>query len=194
MGQQFYLPSLNLKYGDYKITVKALANGFRPSKESNAELYSGKLYAFYMNDYAYQRDANMTWEEWVASEYNVEGFFLDNNMVFDKNDRVIINSEGMPVESSALITDMTYYTQNPKYFFVLLEGETQDTAFRYVAGMVWGAWVKTHLNNGVFQIVDDTVMDTQGHYLRFRSVISGEEVYGPILYDDLVITRTYYLR
>ena len=193
MGQQFYLPSLNLKYGDNKITVKALANGFRPSKDSNTVSYTGKLYAFYMNDYAYQRDAEMTWQEWVASEYNVEGFFIDANMVFDTNDRVIIYSECMPVESSALIKDKTYYTENPKYFFVLFEGDTSDTAFRYVDRMVWGAWVETHFNNGVFHIEGNMIKDAEGRYLCFRVFNSGEEVYYPILDNDFVQPKTYYL-
>ena len=39
------------------------------------------LITFTVNDVEYQAEEGMTWEEWVNSEYNVDGFWCDSNYV-----------------------------------------------------------------------------------------------------------------
>ncbi len=79
----FDLSALNLSAGTHSITVRAKANGYADSAESNAVSYVvADLITFtsapYGADYSATRYAEdgMTWQEWVESEYNTVDWYI----------------------------------------------------------------------------------------------------------------------
>jgi hypothetical protein len=47
-----------------------------------------KLITFTVDGVEYQAEETMTWEEWVNSEYNTDGFYISNNLTY-KGDKFI---------------------------------------------------------------------------------------------------------
>ena len=55
---------------------------------------------FYINEYIagvskeYELDANMTWEQWVNSSYNTDGFYINSNTIYHPNSKNAIYGAG----------------------------------------------------------------------------------------------------
>ena len=62
------------------------------------------------NRYGYQFDSGMTFVQWVESEYNTDGFIIENNCIVNKttNKMIVDVVTGKAIDPSAVIKN-TYY-------------------------------------------------------------------------------------
>jgi hypothetical protein len=71
-----------------------------------------KLITFYVDNTEYQAEQGMTWEDWVNSEYNTNGFYVSEkynfNYVFFSNGDFVMESEGGVVEPNQSIKPINY--------------------------------------------------------------------------------------
>lgn len=118
----FDLKTLGLADGDYEITVVAKASGYKDSPPSNAVDYvvESDLITFYIGTITnpsviYHAEPNMTWEQWVNSEYNTVGFKIVNGTVYNSDGSYYIDS----VSATDTISNGASY-----YLFVTPQEET----------------------------------------------------------------------
>lgn len=74
----------------------------------------------YLTDSTYQAEPNMTWAEWINSEYNTDGYYTHSgsgyNLIYIKSSRYLIYydaiSSSYVVTTDTIIADHTYYNTN----------------------------------------------------------------------------------
>lgn len=75
----FNLTTLNLSEGDHTFVVQATAPGYESSDYSNEVTYTAgegvELISFTIAGKQYYAEPDMTWGDWVNSEYNVDDAF-----------------------------------------------------------------------------------------------------------------------
>jgi hypothetical protein len=71
---------------------------------SHGSGWSEKTMTFYVNSVAYTAFEGMTWGDWIASEFNVDAFFLDMyGRVHDDTGKTVTTRENKQVVSSDYI-------------------------------------------------------------------------------------------
>lgn len=76
MSTTFDLSTLGLEDGTYSITVVAKGVNLKNSPQSDAASYTVQavsLISFTIEGTSYQAEPDMTWEEWIESDYNTSG-------------------------------------------------------------------------------------------------------------------------
>lgn len=67
------------------------------------------LYNFIVNDILYQSEPNMTWEQWINSKYNTEGYTVyDREFIYNSDGKTVYFS-GTPVRPYDLIVNGRAY-------------------------------------------------------------------------------------
>lgn len=69
-------------------------------------------FQFYIGEYStgvtkeYESDANMTWEQWVNSSYNTDGFYISSDKIYHPNSKNAIYEDGggIPCKPSDIIS------------------------------------------------------------------------------------------
>lgn len=130
----FDLFTLNLSAGTHSITVKARASSYADSEVSNAVDYAAGEITFTIDGRPYYADKDMTWVEWVASEYNR-----------------FSNNAGT----------LTRYFENRMSDVYLSDGKTQVPIGAIMRGIHSGGgnWEVVMLN-GICVLDSDTIMPT----------------------------------
>lgn len=84
MAITFDLASLGLSPGNYEVYATVSALGYAESDKSNAVTYvvepqeeEPKEITFNIGNATYTALSGMTWAEWVDSEYNTNGYYID---------------------------------------------------------------------------------------------------------------------
>lgn len=67
---------------------------------------------FVIDDIIYEADENMTWLNWVNSEYNINGYAIDlNNYVENSSGAILVdNSNNLITSDMEIVADATYTT------------------------------------------------------------------------------------
>jgi hypothetical protein len=69
----------------------------------------GHLFTFTIDGIEYQAEAIMTWEEWVDSEYNIDGYLNYNGIITNSSvSRNVVSSSGISIFSNSVINQYTY--------------------------------------------------------------------------------------
>lgn len=108
----------SLSDGSHNITIVAKADGYADSKPS-AAVSVGKgpavtLINFTIAGTSYQAEEGMTWEEWVNSSYNTDGYYISDIYVLKGANQHVStqnkdNSLFYVVSGDLIIDGSTYY-------------------------------------------------------------------------------------
>lgn len=116
----FDLSSLELPTGTYSIYVKLSRDGYQDSEASNIVEYtvggsSANLISFTIDGTAYQAEDGMTWEQWVESSYNTDGYRLRiGHSVASSNGWYVIDEEGtLEFPTDTISNGVDYALQDP---------------------------------------------------------------------------------
>lgn len=79
-------------------------------------------FQFYIGEYStgvtkeYESDANMTWEQWVNSSYNTDGFYISSDKIYHPNSKNAIYEDGggIPCKPSDIISPNGSYIDSSR--------------------------------------------------------------------------------
>ena len=127
------------------------------------------MQTFSIGDGFYQYDENMTWEQWVYSDYNVSGFYTNNDgKVYAPNGTFLTDRDYVAVSTNDVINDTWYRVLGKDEIVFTLAG----SVYRAKAGMTWRQWVESDYTN-YYKIQDGEVCD---YWNQHRIVMDGVAV------------------
>lgn len=72
---------------------------------------SGGDFYFYIDSTIYYAEVNMTWNSWVNSIFNKDGYKINNGTVVNNDNLIVVNSGSRPVQArTKIIENHTYQT------------------------------------------------------------------------------------
>lgn len=98
---------------DYK---RAYGMSIRPVQDENIQLdvimisFTVKRTLSSTVNYTFQAESGMTWFEWIHSEYNTEGYYIEDNLIYDKDGLQFFepNDSGDVLPSSNIVGGRVY--------------------------------------------------------------------------------------
>lgn len=151
-----------------------ISNVLKSDTILSEEYTAGVLQAFSVDGVAYLKTAQMTWRQWVDSEYNVDGFIISAGFVRYRGNKVY---EVSP--SDIIATSGVYRT----YFdFYIVQGGNQ-IAF---TGQTWKDWLESELN------VNSYYYSTRSSDIGAVWTMDSSRVVDNVTYTDLIIRDRYY--
>lgn len=86
-------------------------------------------------------DEDMTWEQWVNSEYNTWNYLIEDNHIYNKNLTMVITQNGEEVLADMVIVGNDDYELKDIISFTI-----NDASYQAAKDMTWGNWVKSTYN------------------------------------------------
>ena len=105
----------------------------------------------YTDFQAYER---MTWDEWVSSDFNTDGYIIEDDFVVDtwSGNIVLINDEKQ-MKYNIIIKDFNYSLSQP---IKLITFYIENTALQCIEGMTWYEFIDSEYNTiGLYKEVTD---------------------------------------
>lgn len=131
----------------------------------------------------YQAEEGMTFDEWVESEYNTDGFRLD----FGTYPAVLVNSKGIQVLNNNNSVYKTDTIQNATYT-TLITFTIDGTQYQAEVGMTWTKWCASEYNTDGYYVhttsggpVKRIPAESNNFYKVFDSSDAEEKGYSTIL-------------
>ena len=120
------------------------------SKDTTAEIQEQTI-TFSIDNEEFSADREMTWEQWVESEYNTEEYSIDEN-------DYVCNENGKLTRNSNLIKKNYFVIENAEYIFVINSyilnieydnyyGENTNLSIIYEQDMTWADWLNSNYKN-----------------------------------------------
>lgn len=134
---------------------------------------------------SYGFESGMTWAEWVASEYNTNGFKIVNDIVTtsDGTQEVYESVIGTIYGEYGIEDNGTAYTLQAARFSFTIDGINYTARYE----MNWDAWVDSEYNTDGYKILDGLVVNSaETHRVETEAV-------GAVMEDDLVDGEDYIL-
>ena len=135
------------------------------SKDTTAEMQEQTI-IFSIDNEDFTANREMTWEQWVDSEYNTEEYSIDEN-------NYICNENGKLTRNSNLIKKNYYVIENAEYIFVIntyiLNIEYENTTLSYVfeQDMTWAEWLSSeYADDSIFR--QNTGVYVNLNYIRIE--------------------------
>jgi surface protein len=104
---------------NYKSSTEALVEQMINTKSDGANVVKGynisKTIKFTVEESEYTAYENMTWEQWITSEFNIDGFYLNNDSIKNNIDTELILLRGSDWVSAEekIIPDYNYDFEYP---------------------------------------------------------------------------------
>ena len=149
------------------------------SKDTTAEIQEQTI-TFSIDNEEFSADREMTWEQWVESEYNTEEYSIDEN-------DYVCNENGKLTRNSNLIKKNYFVIENAEYIFVINSyilnieydnyyGENTNLSIIYEQDMTWADWLNSNYKNinlvsvnngGLYEITQNSLIPNMSiiHYL-----------------------------
>ena len=135
------------------------------SKDTTAEIQEQTI-IFSIDNEDFTANREMTWEQWVESEYNTEDYYIDEY-------NFICNENGKLTRNSNLIKKNYYVVENAEYIFVIntyiLNIEYENTTLSYVfeQDMTWAEWLSSeYADDSIFR--QNTGVYVNLNYIRIE--------------------------
>ena len=76
----------------------------------------GNIITFAIDGIEYQAEEGMTWGEWIESEYNTDGWYINNyNFILsDSNEQVYGVNDDLIYQTDTISNNETYFTGMPE--------------------------------------------------------------------------------
>ena len=69
-----------------------------------------KVFEFFLDIVYYQAEEGMTWAEWCDSKYNVDGWYVSDNMIYDSYGECYVMRKTKLIKPSDIIDNNSDYT------------------------------------------------------------------------------------
>lgn len=115
------------------------------------------IISFTIDGKQYNADSGMTWSEWVNSDYNTDGFKVNANVVYNKNDGFLYDNDPSTSDQFYDVVANTVIPNGSKYYSTM-QFTIDDIPYKANFYMKWGQWVASNYNTGGFYIFAPSVM------------------------------------
>ena len=152
---------------------------------SNSNYAETNLTSITISSTPYKAKPNMTWQEWVASEYNINGYLVHKSKIYRGNYTAVVTTGSTDISPSDIVTAGTYLERVVPLvntFTFTINGTTYTSE----ENMTWSEWVNTAYNTLGLTISGGEVR--KGNYY-----ISPSGCYGcPVSPTDVISTNGSY--
>ena len=144
------------------------SNAIRPVIRTTITALENDILPFKINGKTYYTGKNVTWSEWVNTDYNVDGYVSKSSGIFSAEGYLVFGVE---------TNDIVYYNGDHKlsYLFttnVVIEetGEIiYSRTFHTYINSTWREWMNSDLNNGYLELSSDGYVVIDGYKSSFRA-------------------------
>lgn len=140
---------------------------------------------FSVENKRFSANAEMTWEQWVESEYNTDNFYIDNeNFVCSVSGKILRNNNYV-YKDYYVKSNANYTIDYVGTIFVVHGSNNITNSYEFSEGMTWTDWVNSHLNTDGVYIENDLVCFSELVYLKVL-VNENESEYVNVSPNDLI--------
>ena len=138
------------------VSIFATLGKSNSSNNANENISPKKeVISFFIGENEYSADYEMTWEDWISSDYNTIQLTIDNDVVCSPIATLTRNSNN--------VLKNYYVIDNAEYGFtpILLSFSIGESVYQSEIGMTWSQWVNSEYNDNI-SIIDNFVYTQNG--------------------------------